>query len=122
MNRISVVCGTILLLVCCTFMFSSEASAQKKKTPPKSEQATEQPAPPPVPGKLGNTIKEVLTKYRGEKTNLGTLSRIESDYFVVEEDGVATLHPLSIIIGIKILKMEEGADEDQPKIEIILMR
>jgi hypothetical protein len=122
MNRISMMFGTLLLLVCCTVMFTTEASAQKKKTPPKSEQAIEQPTPPPAPGKLGNTIKDVLTKYRGEKTNLGTLSKVESDYFVVEEDGVATLHPLSAIVGVKILKIEEGADEDQPKIEIMLMR
>jgi hypothetical protein len=122
MNRISVTCGTLLLLLCCTVMFSSQGIAQKKKTAPKSEQVTEQPAPPPAPGKLGNTIKDVLTKYRGEKTNLGTLIRVESDYFVVEEDGVATLHPLATITGIKILKLEEGAEEDQPKIEIMLMR
>jgi hypothetical protein len=121
MNRTSMVSGIALLLAITLVMFSSEASAQKKKTPAKSEQATEQPAPSANQGKLGGMLKDVLLKYKGEKTNLGVLSKVEGDYFVTEEEGVTTIHPLFSIVGIKILKPEEG-EEDQAKIEITLLR
>jgi hypothetical protein len=119
MNRITITCGALLLLAAFSMMLPSEVSAQKKKAPAKTEQATDQPAP--MPQKMGGTMKDVLAKYKGEKTNLGVLTRIEGDYFVVEEDGVSTIHPLSAIIGIKMLKAEEG-DEDPVKIDITLTR
>jgi hypothetical protein len=119
MIRFGVTCGCMLLLAACTVLVSSEASAQKKKTPPKAEQAVEQSAP--APGKFGNTLKDVLAKFRGEKTNLGLLSKVEADYFIVEEDGVMTLHPIGAIVSIKILKPEEG-EEEAAKVEIVLTR
>jgi hypothetical protein len=121
MNRITITCGTLLLLAAFSMMLPSEVSAQKKKAPAKTEQATDQPAP--VQQKMGGTLKDVLAKYKGEKTNLGMLTKIEGDYFVVEEDGVSTIHPLSAILGIKLLKAEEGDEEEAAaKIEIVLSR
>ena len=122
MNRIAAFAATLLLFATIA-MLPSESCAQKKKAPPKSEQATEQPAPPSTPGqaKLGGTMKDALMKFKGEKTNLGMLTRIESDYFVVEDDGLSTIHPLSAVAGIKILKVEEG-EEDATKIEITMLR
>jgi hypothetical protein len=121
MKRISVLCCTMLLLAACTAFFSTEASAQKKKATTKTEQVGEQTPSAPAQGKLGATLRDVLSKYRGEKTNLGVLSKVEGDYFAVEDDGVVTLHPLSAITGIKILKAEEG-EEEPAKIEITLLR
>jgi hypothetical protein len=40
---------------------------------------------------------------------------------MVEDDGVSTVHPLNAIVGIKLLKLEEG-ETDATKIEITLMR
>jgi len=119
MNRFPMVFGALLLVAAFAVMLPCEASAQKKKAAPKTEQATEQPAP--VQTKLGSTVKDILAKYKGEKTNMGMLSKVEGDYFVVEEDGVSTIHPISAIVGIKLLKLEEG-EEDAAKIEISLMR
>jgi hypothetical protein len=119
MNRFTMMCGTVLLLMACMVMLPNEASAQKKKVAPKAVTATEQASP--TQSKMGNTVKDLLAKYKGEKTNLGVLTRIEGDYFVVEDDGVSTIHPLNAIIGIKLLKLEEG-DEESAKIEITLMR
>jgi hypothetical protein len=119
MNRFTITCGALILLASFSMMLPSEASAQKKKAATKTEQATDQPAP--VQTKLGSTMKDILAKYKGEKTNIGILTKVEGDYFVVEEDGVSTIHPLSAILGIKVLKIEEG-EEDAARIDIILMR
>ena len=121
MQRFTMTCGVLILLATFSMMLPCEASAQKKKAPPppKTEQAIDQPAP--VQTKLGTTLKDILAKYKGQKTNLGILSKGEGDYFVVEDDGVSTFHPLSAIAGIKVLKVEEG-EEDAAKIDITLMR
>lgn len=121
MNRFTMTCGAILLLAMCMVFIPLDSFGQKKKAPAKTEQPSEQSAPAPVQTKMGNTLKDVLTKFKGEKTNLGILSKIETDYFVVEEDGVSTIHPMSAIISIKMLKTEEG-EEDAAKVEIVLMR
>ena len=119
MKRFTMTCGALILLATFSVMLPCEASAQKKKAPAKTEQATDQPAP--VQTKMGMTLKDILGTYKGQKTNMGILSRVEGDYFVVEEDGVSTIHPLSAIAGIKVLKPEEG-EEDAAKIDITLMR
>ena len=121
MNRFTMACGAIVLLAICMVLVPLDSYGQKKKAPAKTEQTSEQPAPTPVQTKMGNTLKDVLNKFKGEKTNMGMLSKVEGDYFVVEEDGVSTIHPMSAIVGIKLLKSEEG-EEDAAKIEIVLMR
>ena len=121
MNRFTLTCGTALLLAAGVMLLPCDASAQKKKVPPKSEQAVSQPAPLPAQARLGNTLRDVLAKYKGEKTNLGTLSKVEGDYFVVEEEGVSTMHPFSAIIGLKLVKPEEE-EENPVQLEIVLMR
>jgi hypothetical protein len=47
---------------------------------------------------------------------------VESDYIVVEDDGVEIVYPVSAIRSIKVLKVEEeNADEKSPKLEIKLL-
>jgi hypothetical protein len=71
------------------------ATAQKK-SPPKKEVA------PPPQRQTG--IKEILSQYIGKMTTLGTLKKVESDYFVFEEDGNTSYHPLSTLHTIKLVK------------------
>ncbi len=106
-------------------MGTGETLAQKKKTPAKPTEQTAapaaQPAPSPSAVRLGGTIKDLLVKYKGELTSLGVLTQVESDYFIAEEDGKPVVHPISTIRWIKILKVEEDADEeDSPKLDIRL--
>ena len=116
----------MMVLAALLMAWTSEGTAQqKKKTPPKSEQTQQETTPAPAPtsssqAKSGGSIKDVLAKHRGEKTNLGILSRVEGDYFVVEEDGVSTLYPFSAIASVKIPKIEED-EEDPVKVEIKLL-
>jgi len=122
MNRFTLTCGTALLLAAGVLLLPCDASAQKKKAPPKSEQAVSQPTPP-AQARLGGTLRDVLVKHKGVKTNLGILSKVEGDYFVVEEEGVSTMHPFSAIISLKMVKAEEEEEEeDAAQIEIVLIR
>ena len=115
-----------MVLAAFLMVWTSEGTAQqKKKTPPKSEQTQQEPAPASVTtsssqAKSGGSIKVVLAKHRGEKTNLGILSKVEGDYFVVEEDGVSTIYPFSAVTSIKFPKIEED-EEDPVKVEIKLL-
>lgn len=101
---------------------SNDAVAQKKKpaTPPAAEQRT--PASQAGIGKSGGSLKDLLTHYKGELTTIGVLKQVESDYIVVEDDGVEIVYPVSAIRSIKVLKVEEeNADEKPPKLEIRLL-
>ncbi len=120
MNRFTLTCGTALLLAAGVLLLPCDASAQKKKAPPKSEQAVSQPTPP-AQARLGGTLRDVLVKHKGVKTNLGILSKVEGDYFVVEEEGVSTMHPFSAIISLRMVQPEEE-EEDAALLEIVLMR
>lgn len=116
----------MVLLAALLIVWTTEGTAQqKKKTTPKPEQTQQEMTPASAAtgvsqARLGNTIKDALNKHRGEKTNLGILSKIEGDYFVLEEDGVSTLYPFSAISSVKFPKIEEG-DEDPVKVEIKLL-
>jgi len=115
-----------LLLAVTVFMLMSaqDAYAQKKKVPAKPDPVVERTpsAAPQTGGKTGNTLKDMLMKFKGELTTIGVLKQVEFDYFVVEEEGTMTIHPISAISSIKILKPEEGGDEEEesPKLDIRL--
>lgn len=55
-----------------------------------------------------NTLKDFLSRYQGQTTNLGVLKEVAGDYFIVEEESATALHPLSAIQAFRILKPEEG--------------
>lgn len=98
-------------------MSTTDTFAQKKKTTPaKPQAATEQtpPAPSQSSHRMGNTLKDLLMKYKGELTTLGVLTQVEGDYFVVEEEGTPVIHPYSAIRSIKMIKPEEDREEDEP--------
>lgn len=98
-------------------MSTTDTFAQKKKTAPtKSGAATVQtpPAAPQSTQKMGNTLRDLLVKYKGELTTLGVLTQVEADYFVVEEDGTSVIHPYFTIASIKMVKPEEERDEEEP--------
>ena len=54
-----------------------------------------------------STIKEVLAQHEGEMTNLGTLKRVSGDYFVLDDEGTTSMHPLSTIHTLRFVKDEE---------------
>jgi len=116
----------MMVLAALLIVWTTEGTAQqKKKTPPKSTQTQQEKTPAAsttsVPEtKPGNMIKDALVKHLGEKTNLGILSKVEGDYFVVEEDGVSTLYPFSAIASVKFPKIDEE-DEDPERVEIKLL-
>jgi hypothetical protein len=58
-----------------------------------------------------STIKELLQKYEGKATSLGTLKDVAGDYFVVEQEGVTTIRPLSTIHSLRVVKDEEAGTE-----------
>lgn len=131
MNRFFMTCGSALLLAACVALLPLEAYGQKKKTPPKkAEEAVEQsapapqavPAPAPVQMRGGVSLKEVLVKFKGEKTNLGVLTKVEGDYFVTEDKGTVTYRALAAIISIEVIEVDEEEEEGVPKVEIQMMR
>jgi hypothetical protein len=102
---------------------SSDALAQKKKpaTPPPAAEQRNQTSQTGI-GKSGSSLKDLLTHHKGEMTSIGVLKQVESDYIVVEDDGVEIVYPVSAIRSIKVLKVEEeNADEKSPKLEIKLL-
>jgi len=109
---------------------AQDASAQKKKAaPPKPPAATEQTAsaPSPMPPRMGNSLKDLLMKFKGELTTLGVLKQVEVDYFSVEDEGTLVIYPMSMIRSIKVVKPAESSEEEQqeeqeptPKLEIHL--
>jgi hypothetical protein len=58
---------------------------------------------------LQNNLKDVLMEHRGEVTNLGTVTKIVGDYFVLEDEGGVSMHPLAAIHTLRVVKAEEGS-------------
>jgi hypothetical protein len=68
------------------------------------------------------TIKELVKKYQGQMTNIGTITKVEGDYFVVEDEGVTAMYPIGAIQAIRLVKVEEEEEgKDSTHIEIRLM-
>ncbi len=102
---------------------STDGLAQKKKTTtkPATTQTTAQVAP--APSKSWSTMRDFLSKYKGEITTLGVLQQVEADYFSVNDDGTEILYPLTAIRDIRVLKVEMTDDQDEephPKLSIRL--
>ena len=66
------------------------------------------------------TIKELVKKYQGQMTNIRKITRVEGDYFVVEDEGVTAMYPIGAIQAIRLVKVEEE-EKDSTRIEIRLM-
>lgn len=88
--------ATIMASTCCTF-----ALAQKKE-PTKKETTT--------PQQRQTGMKEILAQYVGKSTNLGTLKKVEGDYFVFDDNGDISYHPLSALHTIKLVKDQDTGE------------
>jgi hypothetical protein len=108
-----------------TLAFSpSDAVAQKKKAaaPPAAAAEQKSPSPQALSGRSGASLKDLLVRFKGELTTIGVLKQVESDYIVIEDDGVEIIYPVSSIRSIKMLKVEEeNTEEKSPKLEIKLL-
>jgi hypothetical protein len=133
MNRFCMTCGIALLFAACVVMLPLEAYGQKKKAPPKkTEEAVDAPAPAATPApapapaapqlKSGASLKEVLMKYKGEKTNLGVLTKVEGDYFVTDEKGVMTYRAIGAIVSIEVSNADAEEEDSGPALEIHMIR
>lgn len=74
----------------------------QKKTPVKKETV----APP----QRQTGIKEILAQYVGKTTNLGVLKKVEGDYFVFDDNGDISYHPLSTLHTIKLAKDQDTGE------------
>lgn len=105
--------GILLTGTQCTY-------AQKKKTTTTKTPTTTQQTPPPASQstpKMGNSLKDLLGKFKGELTTLGVLKQVEFDYFTVEEEGTLVMYPMSTIKSIKVIKPPEPSAEEEEEEE-----
>jgi len=63
-------------------------------------------------------MKDLMLQYVGKATSLGTLKKVEGDYFVLEDDGDTVMYPLSALHTIRLVKYEETGET---RIEIRLI-
>jgi hypothetical protein len=123
--------ATIVTLLCfllAAWSLPAEAQKKQKKTPtkvqqketpkeePKEEEPKEEQEEPaaettvaPASVSLPGKFLDVLKKYTGEKTNLGTIRRLAGDYLVLEEEYVTTLVPFSAIQSVRLVKDDESS-------------
>jgi|WetSurMetagenome_2_1015567.scaffolds.fasta_scaffold23447_2 hypothetical protein len=101
LRRVIAITVPVLLAAMLT---AGPAIAQKSQKTQKAEK------PRPVQS-VPSTIKDILQKYEGKTTSLGTLKNVAGDYFVVEQEGVATIRPLSTIHSLRVVKDEEAGTE-----------
>lgn len=87
---------TVMAAACCA------PAAAQKKAPPKKEVTA------PLQHQSG--MKEILAQYVGKATNLGTLKKVEGDYFVFDDNGDISYHPLSALHTIKLVKDQDTGE------------
>ena len=118
MKTIRMVVPVIVTVFMLLMMGMHDAYAQKKKTttttkPKTTTQQTPTPPPSQIPSKMGNSLKDLLGKYKGELTTLGVLKQVESDYFTVEDEGTLVMYPMNTIKSIKVIKPEQPSAEEE---------
>ena len=91
----------LVCLLMALFVVTGTAVAQKSQKADKAKPVMSSPS----------TVKELLQKYEGKATSLGTLKRVAGDFFVVEQEGVTSMYPLSVIHMLRIVKDEEANTE-----------
>jgi len=104
---------TVFMLL---MMGMHDAYAQKKKTTTTKPSTTTQQTPPPASQsapKMGNSLKDLLGKYKGELTTLGVLKQVEFDYFTVDDEGTLVTYPMNTIKSIKVIKPERPSAEEE---------
>jgi hypothetical protein len=95
-NRVPWIIVTLLVCIILT-MLVVPATAQKSKKPQPAQTTT------------ASSLRDVLVPYQGKMTNKGTLVKVTSEYFSLEDEGVTSIHPMSAIHTLKITKDEEAA-------------
>lgn len=93
---------------------TTHAQKKKKDPVPAVQPAADEQSPRGNPH-AGTTIRDVLVKLQGQRTNLGTLVRVTGDFVEFENEGDTLMFPLSAIQAVKFLKAEEG---ETRKVEI----
>ncbi|MBP1656956.1 MAG: hypothetical protein H6Q31_1557 [Bacteroidetes bacterium] len=114
--------GVPVIVTVCMLLLAGmqDAYAQKKKTTTTKAPTTTQQTPPPASQsapKMGNSLKDLLGKFKGELTTLGVLKQVEFDYFAVEEEGTLVMYPMSTIKSIKVIKPAEPPAEEEAEEE-----
>ena len=97
----------LLVILLCGVITLGPALAQKSKKP--------QPV-----ASSQTTTKELLQKYRGKMTSIGTITKVEGDYFVVEEEGITSMYPIGALQALRLVKVETE-EGDSTRIEIRLV-
>jgi len=97
-------------LCCLIGLVQMPALAQKTQKGEKARSAAA--APQQV------TMKDLLMRHEGKTTNLGKLTRVTSEYFVLEQEGTVSTHPLSVLHTIRLVKDEETGEQS---IELVLL-
>jgi hypothetical protein len=92
----------------------TQAQKKKKDAIPSAIPAVAEPSPRGT-GHAGSTIREVLMKLQGQKTNIGVVVRVTGDIVEFENEGETLIYPLSAVQLVKFQKADEG---ETRKIEI----
>lgn len=92
----------------------TQAQKKKKDVAPSAQPAVAEQTPRGT-GRAGSTIREVLMKLQGQKTNIGVVVRVTGDIVEFENEGDTLIYPLSAVQLVKFQKADEG---EAGKIEI----
>ncbi len=131
-------CTTILIIAGLIFAGSmlapSQADAQKKPKSkpavqqPKTQEGDEEQAAPEHPApviqpatSVSGGVLDIMKKFLGQKTNLGTLKKVNKDYVEFEDENVILTVPVPNVHSVKQVTEKDDNDSTVVRLEVRLI-
>ena len=122
------------LFVAGTLFVVPQVQAQKKskskvatQQQPAKEEGQEEAAPTPVMApqaqpsvSISGGLIDIMKKYIGQKTNLGTLKKVNKEYIEFEDENVILTVPLTNVHSVKQVTEKDDNDSTVVKLEVRL--
>lgn len=97
----------------------AKTTVQKPKEAVEEETATEEPAPQP-PASISGGIVDIMKKYVGQQTNLGTLKKVNREYVEFQDENTVLTVPITNVHSLKQVTEKDENDSTVVHLEVRL--
>ncbi len=94
----------------------------KEKEPAEEEATMEEPAPQPQPpASISGGLVDIMKKYIGQQTNLGTLKKVNREYAEFQDENTILTVPITNVHSVKQVTEKDENDSTVVHLEIRLI-
>ena len=102
----------------------AKTSVQQQKPKEAEEEQTEETPAPPAPqpaASISGGVLDIMKKFLGQKTNLGTLKKVNKEYIEFNDENTVLTVPLSAVHSLKQVTDKDDNDSTIVRLEVRLI-